>query len=69
LLVKIKEMWNSGSTSSDLAKGKKFLKQLLYVQHVDKKKDTASEIPERSLHEYFITDREVFSDKELTEYT
>ncbi len=40
----------------------------VYVQHVDKKKDTASEIPERSLHEYFIIDREVFSDKELTEY-
>jgi hypothetical protein len=40
----------------------------VYVQHVDKKKDTASEIPERSLHEYLIIDRKEISDSELTEY-
>ena len=37
-------MLSSGST--DLAKGKKFLKKLLYVQHVEKGKDVTSEIPE-----------------------
>ena len=43
----------SGSTSSDLAKGKNFIKKLLYyVQHVDEEKDTASEIPDRYLEEF-----------------
>nr|CAH0112554.1 unnamed protein product [Daphnia galeata] len=46
-----KKMWSSGSTSSDLAKGKKFLKKLQYVQHVDKEKETASEIPEQTLQD------------------
>lgn len=61
-------MWNSGSTSAPLAKGKQFLQKLLYVQHVDKEKDTASEIPEHSLHEYLIADRKEFSSPHFREY-
>ena len=52
--------------SSDLAKGKKFLKQLLYVQHVDKEKDKTSEISEQFLHEHILSDRKIFSDKNFT---
>jgi hypothetical protein len=52
--------------SSDLAKGKKFLKQLLYVQHVDKEKQTTSEISEQLLHEHILSDRKVFSDANFT---
>jgi hypothetical protein len=54
--------------ASDLAKGKKFLRQLLYVQHVDKEKDTASEIPEQSLREYLLNDSKIFSDSTFSEY-
>jgi hypothetical protein len=61
-------MWNSGSTSAPLAKGKKFLQKLLYAQHVDKEKDMASEIPEQSLHEYLIADRKEFSNPDFREY-
>ncbi|XP_046648232.1 serine/threonine-protein phosphatase 6 regulatory ankyrin repeat subunit B-like [Daphnia pulicaria] len=50
-------MWSSGSTSSDLAKGKEFVKNLLYVQHVDKEKDTTSEIPELFLLDYILQDK------------
>ena len=39
-------MGNCGSTSSDLAKGREFAKQLLYVQHVDEEKPTASKMSE-----------------------
>jgi ankyrin repeat protein len=56
------------SGSSDLAKGKKFLNQLLYVQHVDKGKDTVSEIPELFFYEYLLTDREIFSSFNFTTY-
>ena len=59
-------MWSSGSTSSDLAKGKKFLKKLQYVQHVDKEKDTASEIPELTLQD-LLADRTVVHDSNSTE--
>ena len=44
----------SSSTSSDLVTGKKFLKKLLYVQHVDEEKDTASETPDRYVEEYLL---------------
>ncbi|XP_046457478.1 delta-latroinsectotoxin-Lt1a-like [Daphnia pulex] len=54
-------MSRSGA-SSDLAKGKKFTKQLLYVQLVDKEKDTASTFSEQSLDEYFLNNRKIFSD-------
>jgi ankyrin repeat protein len=50
-------MWSSGSTSSDLAKGKEFVKKLLYVQHFDKEKDTTSEIPELFLLDYILQDK------------
>ena len=49
----------SVSTSSDLAKGRKFLNQLLYVQHVDKEKDTASEIPEPFFQDYLQSDHKI----------
>ena len=61
-------MSSSGFTSSDLAKGRKFLNQLLYVQHVDKEKDTASEIPEQSLEEHLLTSRQMFADLNFTPY-
>ncbi len=51
----------SVSTSSDLLKGKMFLNQLLYVQHVDKEKDTASEIPEPFLQDYLQSGHKMFS--------
>ena len=64
-----KKMSTSGSTSSDLAKGKKFLKKLLYVQHVDKEKETASEISDRYLEEFLLlADRTDFRDSNFTEY-
>ena len=45
-----KKMWSSlASPSSGLAKGKKFLEKLQYVQHVDKQKIPASEITEQIL--------------------
>ena len=59
-------MGNSGSPSSDLAKGKKFLKELQYVQHVDKEKDTASEIPELTLQDLLADDRTVVHDSNST---
>jgi ankyrin repeat protein len=52
----------------DLAHGKYFTKQLLYVQHVDKKKDTASTISEQSIWEYFLRDSQIFSDPHFSEY-
>jgi hypothetical protein len=58
----------SRSGSSDLAKGKKFTKQLLYVQHVDKEKDTASTISEQSLDEYLLNNSKIFSDSNFAEY-
>jgi ankyrin repeat protein len=58
----------SSSTSSDLPKGKKFIKKLLYVQHVDKEKDTASEIPDRYLEEFLKADRTNFHDSKFTKY-
>jgi ankyrin repeat protein len=60
-------MSRSGA-ASDLAKGKKFTKQLLYVQHVDKEKDTASTISEQSLHEYFLNNSKIFSDSHFSMY-
>ncbi len=54
-------MSRSGA-ASDLAKGKNFTKQLLYVQHVHQEKDTDSTISEQSLHEYFLGDNQIFSD-------
>jgi hypothetical protein len=60
-------MSRSGA-SSDLAKGKYFRKQLLYVQHVDKEKDTDSEFSEQSLHEYFLKDSQIFSDSHFSRY-
>jgi ankyrin repeat protein len=59
-------MWGSGSL--DLAKGKKFLNQLLYVQHVDKEKDTTSTISEQSLREYLLVNHKIFSDSNFSEY-
>jgi ankyrin repeat protein len=50
------------SISLNRAKGKYFTKQLLYVQHVDKEKDTASTISEQSLDEYFLNSSKIFSD-------
>ncbi len=58
----------SRSGASDLAKGKKFTNQLLYVQHVNKKKDTASTISEQSLHEYLLNNSKTFSDSRFSEY-
>ena len=58
----------SSTTSSDLATGKKFLKKLLYVQHVDEEKDTASETPGRYLEEYLLVDRTIFPDSNFTKY-
>jgi ankyrin repeat protein len=58
----------SGSTSSDLAKGKKFIKKLLYVQHVDKEKETASEIPDRYLEEFINPYRTNFPDTGISQY-
>jgi ankyrin repeat protein len=59
----------SGSiTSSDLAKGKKFIKKLLYVQHVDEERDTVSEISNRYLEIYLLADRTNFHDSKFTKY-
>ena len=59
-------MWNSGSTSLDLAKGNKFLEKLQYVQHVDQEKITASEISEQ-IFQYLLANRKVCHDSNLTE--
>jgi ankyrin repeat protein len=58
----------SRSGSLHQAKGGNFTKKLLYVQHVDKEKDTASTISEQSLHEYFLGDSKIFSDSNFAEY-
>jgi ankyrin repeat protein len=58
----------SRSGALDLAKGKKFLKQLLYVQHIDKEKDTASTISEQSLDEYFLGQSNIISDSHFSKY-
>jgi hypothetical protein len=60
-------MWNSASPSSDLAKGKKFLEKLQYVQHVDKEKDTASEITEQILRDLLADISKVCHDSNSTE--
>jgi ankyrin repeat protein len=59
-------MWNSASTSSDLAKGKKFLEKLQYVQHVDQEKKTASELSELTL-QVLLADGKVCHDSNSTE--
>ena len=59
-------MWSSTSTSSDLAKGKKFLEKLQYVQHVDKKKAMISEISEPILQN-LLANRKVCQDSNSTE--
>ena len=59
-------MSNLGSTSSDLAKGKKFLEILKYVQHVDKGKITASEISEQILQN-LLANHKVSQDSKSTE--
>ena len=38
-----------------------FLNQLLYVQHVDKEKDTACEIPEPFFQDYLQSGHKMFS--------
>ena len=43
---------SSSKPSSDLATGKKFLRKLLYVQHVDEEKDMVSETPDRYVEEF-----------------
>jgi ankyrin repeat protein len=58
----------SRSGSLHQAKGGNFTKQLLYVQHVDKEKDTASTISEQSLDEYFLKDSKTFSDSNFSKY-
>ncbi|XP_046647766.1 uncharacterized protein LOC124337789 [Daphnia pulicaria] len=58
----------SRSGSSDLAKGKKFTEQLLYVQHVNKEKDTDSTISEQSIWEYFLNNSQMFSESNFAEY-
>jgi ankyrin repeat protein len=64
-------MWNSSSPASpasDLAIGKYFIEKLLYVQHVDKEKDPASEIPEPTLQHLLASDdRKAFHDSNSTE--
>ena len=45
-------MENSGFISSN--QGEQFRQTLLYVQHVDEKKDTSSEIPDRYLREHLV---------------
>jgi ankyrin repeat protein len=67
LSFQAEEMSRSGA-ASDLAKRNYFRKQLLYVQHVDKEKDTDSEFSEQSLHEYFLKDSQIFSDKDFSRY-
>ena len=57
-----------GFISSDLPKGKNFIKKLLYVQHVNKEKDTVSETSERYLEEYLLANRTNFYDSNFTEY-
>jgi ankyrin repeat protein len=59
---------SAGSTSLDLSTGKKFIKKLLYVQYVDKRKDMVSEIPDRYLEEYLLADRTNFHDSKFTKY-
>jgi ankyrin repeat protein len=53
--------------ASDLAKRNYFTNQLLYVQHVDKEKDTASTISEQSLRE-LVENHEVYSDSHFANY-
>jgi hypothetical protein len=66
LSFQAEEMSRSGSLHQ--AKGKKFTKQLLYVQHVDKEKDTASAISEQSLDEYLLNNSQIFSDSNFSKY-
>ena len=62
-------MSNLGSTPSGRVKGEEFLDKLLYVQHVDENKDTASEISNRYLEEFLkAADRTDFHDLNFTEY-
>jgi ankyrin repeat protein len=59
---------STSGAASDLAIGKKFTKQLLYVQHVDKEKKTASTMSEQSLDEYLLNNSQTFSDSNFAEY-
>jgi hypothetical protein len=57
------------SILSDLiAKEDKFTDPLLYAQHVDKEKDTASIISQQSIREYFLGHGQIFSDSNFAEY-
>jgi len=51
-----------------LAKGKSFVKKLLYVQYVDVEKDVTCEIPELLLEDYILQERGKFCDLQFTEY-
>lgn len=62
-------MENSGFISSDFTEREQFRQTLLYVQHVDEEKDTASETPDRNLKEYLVSaDRTDFTDLSFTKY-
>ena len=55
-------MGSSALTWSGQAIGKEFIDKLLYVQHVDKKKDKTSELSERTLRDLLADDRKVCED-------
>lgn len=62
-------MSRSGSdASSGLAKGKSFVKQLLYAQRYDVAKDETCVIPELLLEDYILQERGKFCDLQFTEY-
>jgi hypothetical protein len=61
-------MSRSGSASSGLAKGKSFVKKLLYAQYVDVAKDVTCVIPELLLEDYILQERGKFCDLQFTEY-
>ncbi len=61
-------MSRSGSASLGLAKGKSFVKKLLYAQYVDVEKDVTCEIPELLLEDYILQERGKFCDLQFTEY-
>jgi ankyrin repeat protein len=61
-------MGNSGSTSSGLAKGEEFTDKLLYVQHLDKDRETASEISELCIKEFLLAHRFNFDDPIFMKY-
>ena len=61
-------MGNSASTSSGLAKGKNFTDKFLYVQHLDKDRETASEISELCIKEFLLAHRFNFDDPIFMKY-